>query len=1272
MPLVSRSGVFLSYSRADGEPQALALRQRLETAGIRLWQDRADMEGGRDWWLQIAAALDSVEFMVLVMTPAAVESTLVRKEWRYARQHGVCVYPVIGGDIDFARLPRWMRSVHFYDPAHEWPKLLNDLRTRCEQRRVPFMADDLPPDFVPRPMEFERLVSLVLDRVRDEPVAITAALRAAGGYGKTVLARALCHHEDIQNAFDDGILWVTLGQNPGDLTGRVEDLIYLLSGRRPGFAGIEAATATLVDLLVDRDILMVIDDVWDAAHLRPFVQGGSRCARVITTRVLDAVPVGASRVDVDAMREDEALTLVAHGLADGFESGLRSLAARLGEWPLLLKLANAALRDRVQGGQSLSAALAYINKALDRRGLMFFDARDAGARHSAVARTIEISVERLTEPEQARFAELAVFPEDVDIPLPTVERLWGRTGGLDDLDTEALCERLHRLSLVLAFDPTARYIRLHDVIRQYLAHRSGDGLAALHAVLLDAHRPETGRWADLPAGERYMWDHLATHAPAAGKGEELVASVRDLRYLGAKTLSRNALATERDLVAAEQAAPGDAALRLLRRSFVQSSHIFNRCGTQAEIEATLYSRLQHLADLAPLAGPSADAIGATHLRAAAPLPDLPHPALIRTMTGRIAGLWSCAISPDASFVVAGGEDGVLTIWDAHTGSERARLVGHTAAVRRCAISPDGSFIVSAGYDRRIRIWDAATGEIRHVLVGHTDGVTVCAISADGRVVVTSSLDETLKLWDAASGAVLRTLSAQWQSGRGGWLKRRSPAGHAAAVWACAISQDGRYVASASSDQTVKIWDAATGEERQTLVGHTAAVNGCAFSPDGSLVASAGADRTVRIWNRESGEERVAINGHAHVVNRCTFAPDGTWLASASADGTLKTWDAATGEKRAANVGHTEALTDCAVAAHFILSSSLDGTLKMWDADMQWRPSTPPHGAWVNRVATSADGAVVVTASADMTLRTWSGEPLAAGPVLIGHDDAVRGCAIGASGREIVSASGDKSLKIWSAAGGPAKFTLLGHRDWVNACSVSPDERLILSASSDKTLRIFDARTRAKRLRFVAHADSINACAFTPSGEYFVSGSSDTLLKVWRLRVVRDVWESPLTGEHKLSERDWDRMLGPLVLKGHSRMVNDCAVAPDSSFVVSASSDRTLKIWDIGGYAGPVSAGAIVHAGKCRTLSGHRHEVNGCAISPDGTLIASASEDKTLKIWEVSSGECLTTLHVDGALASCAWLPDGERLIATGAAGVYFLVLWSPAGRPAAPVPDRIG
>jgi len=155
------------------------------------------MEGGRDWWQQITEALDKVEFMVLVMTPAAMLSETVRKEWRYARQQGVCVYPVKGEpDLDFNSMPHWMRSAHFYDTKYEWQKLVNDLKTRCQQARVPFMVEDLPADYVPRPQEFSALIDKLLDQRREEPVAITAALRGAGGYGKTTMARAICHESN--------------------------------------------------------------------------------------------------------------------------------------------------------------------------------------------------------------------------------------------------------------------------------------------------------------------------------------------------------------------------------------------------------------------------------------------------------------------------------------------------------------------------------------------------------------------------------------------------------------------------------------------------------------------------------------------------------------------------------------------------------------------------------------------------------------------------------------------------------------------------------------------------------------------------------------------------------------------------------------------------------------------------------------------------------------------------------------------------------------------
>src|SRR6266566_7377858 len=401
--------VFLSYARSDGERFATGLRQRLEAEHIPLWQDRVGMEGGRDWWQQIAEALDAVEFMVLVMTPAAMWSETVRKEWRYARQQGACVYPVKSeANLDFTSLPHWMRSAHFYDLDHEWQKLLNDLNTRCQQPRVPFMAEDLPADYVPRPREFEALIEKLLDQRREEPVAITAALRGAGGYGKTTMARALCHDERIQQAFDDGILWVTLGENPGNLVGKVEDLIYMLSHERPGFTGIDTAGARLAELLADRDIMLVVDDVWDAMHLKPFLQGGTRCARLITTRNEEVLPANAQSLIVDAMQQGEAVQLLSSGLQTGAFTvremqALRALVARLGEWALLLKLANGVLRERVGRGETLVHALAYLNKALDKRGLTAFDASNAQDRNRAVSATLRISFDLLQEEQYARY-----------------------------------------------------------------------------------------------------------------------------------------------------------------------------------------------------------------------------------------------------------------------------------------------------------------------------------------------------------------------------------------------------------------------------------------------------------------------------------------------------------------------------------------------------------------------------------------------------------------------------------------------------------------------------------------------------------------------------------------------------------------------------------------------------------------------------------------------------------------------------------------------------
>ena len=285
------------------------------------------------------------------------------------------------------------------------------------------------------------------------------------------------------------------------------DLIEVLTNERPGFTTLDAAVTRLGEVIGERRMLIVIDDVWQAAHARPFLQVGRNCARLITTRNRDVLPPNAKPLDVDAMEASEAVKLLRFGLPDGEDATFARLAQRLGEWPLLLKLVNGALHKRVAAGQPLAAALAWVNSGLDSRGLTVFDARDPVERGDAVAKTLGVSLELFTEDERARFSELAIFPEDVDLPLAVVETLWSRTAGFDEFEAETLCTRLYDQSLLLSLDLATRRIRLHDVIRGYLQAEQKERLPALHAELVEAYRARlsgrlaygAGRWLFLPA-----------------------------------------------------------------------------------------------------------------------------------------------------------------------------------------------------------------------------------------------------------------------------------------------------------------------------------------------------------------------------------------------------------------------------------------------------------------------------------------------------------------------------------------------------------------------------------------------------------------------------------------------------------------------------------------------------------------------------------------------------------------------------------------------------
>ena len=680
--------VFLSYARADGEARADELRKRLSAEGpdIEIRQDRLFLEGGEGWWKQVTEAIDAVEFVILVMTPGALASGNVEKEWRYARQQGVCVYPVKGAadaELGFAKMPRWMRKAHFFEIEKEWPTLVAHLRKGCDTPRVPFMAPDLPREFVQRPTEYQALKRLLLQPEGGQPVAITTALTGAGGYGKTTLAAAVCHDAEIVEHFYDGILWVTLGQKP-DVTGSLLTAYAALTGERPGFAGEEDAAFHLGQKLEQRVTLLVIDDVWDRAHLRPFLRGAKSSARLFTTR--DAsLAAEASPVMVDEMRGEEAVAVLVKGVPQ-LEAGLaRELARRLGEWPLALELAAAMMRERVRLGASAGHAGERLLALIGSKGVQALENPTAEQqRHRTVSSVMEASLSLLDDiAGRRRFAELSIFPEDAAIPLAAAASVWER----DEWDAEKLAQRLARLSLV-KLDLEEGILRLHDVMRSWLAAQTGDA-RSLHDRLVNAW-PDWGNLPEMAGG--YAWRRLPWHLAQAGRKQEIERLLWDPRWMQAKLKATDGNA----LIADYEHLKGEAGAELLQGALRLSSNVL--AADAEQFAPQMIGRLlPHCGSAAieRFAGEVAAAAPARWLRPLFPALHPPGTELVRTLAGHSGGVHGVAVTADGKRAVSASWDGTLKVWDLETGGVLRTLEGHTGSVTGVAVTADGKRAVSA-------------------------------------------------------------------------------------------------------------------------------------------------------------------------------------------------------------------------------------------------------------------------------------------------------------------------------------------------------------------------------------------------------------------------------------------------------------------------------------------------------------------------------------------------------------------------------------------------
>lgn len=496
------------------------------------------------------------------------------------------------------------------------------------------------------------------------------------------------------------------------------------------------------------------------------------------------------------------------------------------------------------------------------------------------------------------------------------------------------------------------------------------------------------------------------------------------------------------------------------------------------------------------------------------------------------------------------------------------------------------------------------GVARHVFEGHDDVINAVVFSPDGRQIASASTDETIRIWNVETGT------------------SKKLEGHTDRVASIAFSQDGRSIASGGYDRTVRLWDVDGGGSR-VIAEHGASVKRVAFAPDGASIASIGEDRVLRLTPVGGGE---AKKFEVPTVNRevtIEFSFDGSKIATGGHGNAVYVFDVAIGSReRFAEQAAPVKWVTWSPSGERLACAGADGTVMIVELATKSTRVYAVHEDIVQHVAFSPDGKRIASASLDHTVRVVE---IANGrtTTLSGHSERVSTVAFTPDGKRVVSGGWDRTVRVWDLDANESTV-LLGHGDVVSALAVARDGRWVATASWDQTVRYWPTDPGYRRV-LVGHEIGVHGVDLSSDGTRVASGGHDNEVRVWDLvdQSVR-------------------------VLDGHTDHIFRVQFSPDDRWIASTADDRTVRLWPTAG-------------GAAKILEGHEQDVEEIAFSADSKWLASASEDDTAWLWNVESAKGRKLAGHEDDVTFVTFAPNGERIATASRDGT--VRLWTPTGDP---------